>query len=183
MSLLKALWLEEREKRKMAYKVHCRTFFRDLCNTIDKTDKTFFYLLLFRKSNRRTREFKQAVSNNMLKKYILRLKKFGFICNEYRESDSNAYTCGGLVRCCEEGARPKLLDRMNVFLQDSATKLHETAIRFYMKIEYEVHDFFAADIYYNNSCYIKFALKKIEQTVDETVELLENGVLEELFWS
>ena len=52
-----------------------------------------------------------------------------------------------------------------------------------MKMEIEVHDFFAADIYYNSSCYIKFALKKIEQTVDETVQLLENGVLEEFFWS
>ena len=39
--------------------------------------------------------------------------------------------------------------------------------------------YFAADIYYHNSCYIKFALKKIEQTVNETVELLENDILEQ----
>ena len=32
------------------------------------------------------------------------VKKLCFICNEYRESDSNAYNCGGLARCCEEGA-------------------------------------------------------------------------------
>ena len=50
-----------------------------------------------------------------------------------------------------------------------------------MKIGYEAHDFFAADIYYHNSSYITFALTKIKQTVDETVELLENDILEEFF--
>ena len=50
------------------------------------------------------------------------------------------------------------------------------------KIEYEVHDFFAADVYYNNSCYIKFTLKKIEQTGDEFVELLENGIIQKFLW-
>ena len=37
-------------------------------------------------------------------------------------------------------------------------------------------------MYYHNSCYIKFGLKKIEQTVDETAQLLENGILENIFW-
>ena len=55
---------------------------------------------------------------------------FYFICNEYRESDSNAYNCGGLTRFCEEGGRCKLLDRMNVFLQNPATN--------FMKLQ---HDF------------------------------------------
>ena len=58
---------------------------------------------------------------------------------------------------------------MYVFLQDPATKFHEAATRLYMKIGYEAHDFFAADIYYHNSCYIKFALKKMAQTVGESV--------------
>ena len=104
-----------------------------------------------------------------------------FICNEYRESDSNAYNCGVLPRWCEEGARRKLLDRMNVFLQDSATKFHKAATRLYLKIRYEVHEFYAGDIYYKNFCYIKFALKKIEQPVDEAFELLDNDILVEIF--
>ena len=66
----------------------------------------------------------------------------------------------GLAKCCEEGARHKLLDRMNVFLQYPATKFHEAAARLYMKTGYEAHDSFAADIYYYNSYYIKFALEK-----------------------
>ena len=52
-----------------------------------------------------------------------------FHCNEYREPGSNAYNCGGLGRLCEEGARRELLKRMNVFLQDLATKFHEVATR------------------------------------------------------
>ena len=32
-----------------------------------------------------------------------------------------------------------------------------------------------------NFCYIELAFKKIEEIVDETVELLENGILEEFF--
>ena len=41
-----------------------------------------------------------------------------------------------------------------------------------MKIGYEAHDVFAADIYYHNSCYIKFALTNTGETVDERVELV-----------
>ena len=70
---------------------------------------------------------------------------------------------------------------MNVFFQDPATEFNKAATQLYTKIEYEAHDIFPADIYYQNSCYIKFALKKIEQTVDENVELLESDILE-FFW-
>ena len=102
----------------------------------------------------------------------------GSICNEYRESDKNAYNCGDLGRCRVEGASHKKLDRMNIFLQDPQTEFHEAATRLYQKIEYEAHDFFPVDIYYQNSCYIKFSLKKNEQTVDENVELLGSDIHE-----
>ena len=48
---------------------------------------------------------------------------------------------------------------MNIFLQDPASTFREAATRLYMKIGYETHDIFAADVYYHNPCYIKFALK------------------------
>ena len=102
----------------------------------------------------------------------------GFVCNEYREPDKNDYNCGDLARCRKEGARHKQLDRMNIFLQNPAKEFHEAATLLYTKIEYEAHDIFSADIYYQNSCFIKFALKKIEQTVDENVELLESDIHE-----
>ena len=70
----------------------------------------------------------------------------------------------------------KQLDGRNVFLQDPVTNFCEAATRLYKELGYQAHDFFPADIYYQNSCCINFALKKIEQRVDENVELLENDI-------
>ena len=68
------------------------------------------------------------------KNTFLGVMKLCFICYEYRESESNAYNGRGLARCCEEGATRKLLDRMNVFLQDPVTKFHEAETKLYIKI-------------------------------------------------
>ena len=103
----------------------------------------------------------------------------GFICNEYRGSDKKAYICRGLARCCIQGARRKQLDRVKVFLQDPAIKFHEAATRLFTKIGYEAHHFLPADIYYQNSYYIKICID--QKTVDENVELLENDIVE-FFW-
>ena len=62
----------------MDYKVHFQTLSRDLYNAIDKTDKKSFYLLFSRKSNRRRREFRGTITNNMLKKDICRDQEPGF---------------------------------------------------------------------------------------------------------
>ena len=91
------------------------------------------------------------------------IKKLGFICKEYRGSDKNAYICWGLARCCIQGARRKQLDRVKVFLEDPAIKFHEAATRLFRKIGYEAHHFLPADIYYQNSYYIKFALMRKQQ--------------------
>ena len=64
----------------------------------------------------------------------------------------------------------KQLDGRNVFLQDPVTNFHEAATRLYKEVGHEAHDLFPADIYYQNSCSIDFALKKIEQIVHENVE-------------
>ena len=50
-----------------------------------------------------------------------------------------------------------------------------------MKKGYEAQDFFKADIYYHNFCYLKFVLEKIDQTVKKNVELLEDDILEGFF--
>ena len=170
------------EKRTMGYKVRWGTFSRDLCNNIDKLTKNLFtFYSLESPTEEKEENLIERLVITKSKSTFVGVKKLCFICNEYREPDSNVYNHGGLVRWYEEGARSKLLDRMNVFLQYPATKFHEAATKFYLKAGYEAHDVFAADIYYHNSCYIKFALKKIEQTVDETIKLLENDILEEFF--
>ena len=69
---------------------------------------------------------------------------------------------------------------MNIFSQDLARKFHEAAIRLFMKIGYEAHDSFAADIYYHPAI-LNLHWKKNEQTVNETVELFENDILEVVY--
>ena len=56
----------------MSYKVRCGTFFRYLCNTIEKIDKRSVYFLFSRRSNRRRtrRELIGTISNTTLRKYI-----------------------------------------------------------------------------------------------------------------
>ena len=49
----------------MGYKVCYEPFIRDLCNTIDKTDKKSIYHLFSRKSNGRRREFKQRIRKDL----------------------------------------------------------------------------------------------------------------------
>ena len=104
-----------------------------------------------------------------------------FIYNEYQGYDSNAYNCGDVGKCCEQGARRKVFDTMDAFLQNPAVKFLEAATSLYMKKGYEAQDFFKADIYYHNFCYLKFVLEKIEQTVNKNVELLEDDILEGFF--
>ena len=140
MSLLSKLWHSAGKKRKIGDKVHCGASFRDISKTTDKKVKKSVYFLFSTKPNRRRSDFKRTISNNTPKKYIVGIKKLCFIYNEYQESDSNAYNCGDLGKCCEQGARRKLFDTMDVFLQDPAAKFFEAATSLYMKIGYEAQN-------------------------------------------
>ena len=73
---------------------------------------------------------------------------------------------------------------MTHFLQDEGHKFHETATRFQMKISFEAYDFYAADIFYHNSGYIKFAIKKkVIINKYEQIKNLQNEILEEFLHS
>ena len=53
-----------------------------------------------------------------------------------------------------------------------------------MKISFEAHDIYIADIFYHNSCYMKFAIKKkVTVNNEEEMENLQNDVLEEFLLS
>ena len=109
-------------------------------------------------------------------------KRMCFICNEQRESDNSSYNCGGLGRCESENSKTKLHERMTLYLQDKNHKFHDAATRLQMKISFEAHDFYAADVYYHNSCFIKFAVKKITTLpLNEKAEILQNDILDEFF--
>ena len=53
-----------------------------------------------------------------------------------------------------------------------------------MKINFETHDFYVADGFYHNSCYIKFAIKKkVTVNKEEQIENLQNDMLKEFILS
>ena len=138
----------------MGYKVHCQALSRDLCNDI-KLTKHLFTFYSWESPTAKEKNLEELLLIICSKSTFSGIKKLGFICNEYRGSDKNGYICRGLARCCIQGARRKQLDRMKVFLRDPAIKFHEAATRIFTKIVYEAHHFLPADIYYQNSCYIK----------------------------
>ena len=99
------------------------------------------------------------------------LKQLCFICHEQRECDSNSYNNGGLGRCESEGSKAKLQERTTQFLKDKEHKFHEAATRLQRKISFEALDFYAMDVFYHNSCYIKFVIKnKVTVIKDEQME-------------
>ena len=111
------------------------------------------------------------------------LKQLCFKCNEQRECDINSYNIGVLGRCKSERSKAKLQDRMRQFLQDKEDKFHEVATRLQMKISFEVHDFYAADVYHSSS-YIKIAIKKkVTISKDKQIENLQNDILEEFLFN
>ena len=66
------------------------------------------------------------------------------------------------------------------FLQDREHKFHGAVSRLQMKISFKAHDFYAVDVFYHNSCCIKFAIKKkVTVNTDEQMENLQNDILEE----
>ena len=93
-------------------------------------------------------------------------KKLCFVCNSKRICDKNSYRQGGLGRCKEEKAAERLLNRKEEYLKDKDGKHFAAANRLQMIISGECHHIFAADVYYHNSCYLKFAVNPIIQQVE-----------------
>ena len=68
---------------------------------------------------------------------------------------------------------------MAIYPCDTSNRFYNAANRLKMKISYEAHDFHAADIYYRNSCYTKFALKSLSTTAAEEQNVLKLNVFKE----
>ena len=125
----------------MGYKVRCGTFSQISVIPQTKLIKNLFTFFFLENPTGEEQNLNEQLVIAHSKSTLVGVRKLCSICNEYRQSDSNAYNCGGLARCCEERAKRKLLHRMHVFLQDPATKFYEVATRLCMEIGYETHDF------------------------------------------
>ena len=85
-------------------------------------------------------------------------KMLCFICNTKRICETSPYNQGGIGRCTEERAANKLLKRKDEYLKDKSHRYHTAANRLELILSGKSHDIFAVDVYYHNSCYLKFAV-------------------------
>ena len=73
---------------------------------------------------------------------------------------------------------------MAQFLQDKEHKFHEADTKLQIKISSEAHGFYATDVFYHDSCYIRFAIKeKVTFNKDEQMENLQKDILDQLLLS
>ena len=100
------------------------------------------------------------------------LEKKCFVCNVKRTCDENPYNEGGLQRCECSATSEKILDRKAIFLDDPNHRLHDAAKRLDVILS-GFSDIFAADVYYHQSCYIKFAINpQVEKKAQKHVDII-----------
>ena len=85
------------------------------------------------------------------------------ICNETGSCDDCSYNQGGLARCCKKPAANNLKERMELFTQETDHRFLSASNRLLILLAGEAHDIFAADVFYHQSCYVKFAIKPLRQ--------------------
>ena len=90
------------------------------------------------------------------------LEKKCFICNEIRTVNNEAYNDGGLERITCEDTAHKMQERKNIFIVNKESLLFQAAKRFDFSLSGSTYDVFAADVFYHQSCYIKFLIKPVK---------------------
>ena len=102
-------------------------------------------------------------------------KRHCFICDSKRPTDGNNYNQGGLGRCSVKSASERLLKRKELHMQDPVNRFYEAAKRLDILLSGPSHDIFAVDVYYHQSCYMKFALVPTKSNEgDDNEERLED---------
>ena len=108
-------------------------------------------------------------------------KRLCFICNTKRVCENNPYNQGGIGRCTEERAANRLLKRKDEYLKEKSHRYYIAANRLELILSGKSHDIFAVDVYYHNSCYLKFAVNPTtkQSERDEIEEEIAANVLKE----
>ena len=119
---------------------------------------------------------RRSVSQHLTEKILC------FICNVKRKSDNNPYEAGGLGRCEKDRSATRLLQRKEEYIQDSEHRFFSAANRLQLAISGKSHDIFAIDIYYHQSCYLKFAVNEQgrQKRIDEDLDDLKTDIMNEV---
>ena len=95
--------------------------------------------------------------------------------------ENNPDNQGGIGRCTEERAANRLLKRKDEYLKEKSHRYYTAANRLELILSGKSHDIFAVDVYYHNSCYLKFAVNPTtkQSERDEIEEEIAANVLKE----
>ena len=120
---------------------------------------------------------RRSVSQHLIQKVVC------FVCNEKRSSDKNSFNDGGLGRCTEDRSAHKLVTRKEEYLKDPDHRFYVAANRLQIAISGESHDIFAADIFYHQSCYLRFTTSVMPSSVqaEEDEETAKIDVMNEFY--
>ena len=99
-------------------------------------------------------------SNISVKRKSIDKEKLCFVCQEKRMSDNFRLNQGGLGRCTEERPGNRIKELTSIFVKDEDSRFHNAVIRLNILLAGS-HDMYAADVYYHQSCYLKYAVNKI----------------------
>ena len=107
-------------------------------------------------------------------------EKLCFVCQEKRKSDNFRLNQGGLGRCTKERAGNRIKERTSIFLKDEGSRSHNAAIKLNILLAGS-HDIYAADVYYHQSCNLKYAVNKIAGNAEsnEYEETLSVNILDD----
>ena len=110
-------------------------------------------------------------------------RKLCYTCNSIREIDSNVYNEGGLGRCCStNNARGRFHLKTDIYERDSNHLYFLAAQRLRLLLSGASYDIIWKDVYYHQSCYLKYSHPKQSSTQDESFTLdKENDVMEDFF--
>ena len=151
---------KQNDKEKVIVHTSCRVGFRNKVKTFQERYG------LINLSEGSIEENTRTVSSDSPSKHATRsaignvrtLEKKCFICNEIRTVDNEAYNGGGLARITCEDTKNRRTEKY--FIVNKESRFFQAAKRLDILLSGSVRDVFAADVFYHQSCYIKFLIKR-----------------------
>ena len=105
-----------------------------------------------------------------------------FICDCKRDSDDSRYNEGGLGRCSVLSASKRLIERKGIYMRNPSHRFFQAAKRLDILLSGPSHDIFALDVFYHQSCYIKFALAPLQVDDDYLNKERKQDVLQAFYY-
>ena len=78
-----------------------------------------------------------------------------------------------MARCSHIKSRDRIFERAGVFFSMPDHKFNAAANRLKILESGQSFDIFSIDVYYHQSCYVKFALKPVTKEEESAVEALQ----------